>query len=99
MGLTVVTEIFAIVEIEPSLLGLSSGLVPMFLTEISPVNLRGMLGSLHQLLVTIAILVSQIFGLPHLLGTGDRWPLIFAFTVVPAVLQLILLLFCPESPK
>ncbi|CAI2347299.1 unnamed protein product [Caenorhabditis sp. 36 PRJEB53466] len=79
--------------------GLSSGLVPMFLTEISPVNLRGMLGSLHQLLVTIAILVSQIFGLPHILGTGDHWPLIFAFTVVPAILQLALLLFCPESPK
>ncbi|EFO99132.1 hypothetical protein GCK72_008039 [Caenorhabditis remanei] len=79
--------------------GLSSGLVPMYLTEISPVNLRGMLGSLPQLFVTIAILVSQIFGLPHLLGTGDRWPLIFAFTVVPAVLQLALLLMCPESPK
>ncbi|CCD72383.1 Facilitated glucose transporter protein 1 [Caenorhabditis elegans] len=79
--------------------GFSSALVPMFLTEISPNNLRGMLGSLHQLLVTIAILVSQIFGLPHLLGTGDRWPLIFAFTVVPAVLQLALLMLCPESPK
>uniref|UniRef100_A0A8R1DHT0 MFS domain-containing protein n=1 Tax=Caenorhabditis japonica TaxID=281687 RepID=A0A8R1DHT0_CAEJA len=79
--------------------GLSSGLVPMFLTEISPVNLRGMLGSLHQLLVTIAILVSQVFGLPHLLGTSERWPLILSFAVIPAVLQLALLLLCPESPK
>ncbi|CAB3411058.1 unnamed protein product [Caenorhabditis bovis] len=79
--------------------GLSSGLVPMYLTEVSPINLRGMLGSLPQLLVTIAILVSQIFGLPQLLGTAQHWPLILAFTVVPAVLQLATLPLCPESPK
>ncbi|CAD6197531.1 unnamed protein product [Caenorhabditis auriculariae] len=79
--------------------GLSSGLVPMYLTEVSPINLRGMLGSLHQLLVTIAILVSQVLGLPSLLGTNERWPLIFAFTIVPAILQLITLPMCPESPK
>ncbi|PIO59277.1 transporter, major facilitator family protein, partial [Teladorsagia circumcincta] len=74
-------------------------IVPMYLAETSPTNLRGMLGSLHQLLVTIAILVSQILGLPYILGTTDRWPWIFAFTVVPAVLQVITLPMIPESPK
>jgi MFS family permease len=57
--------------------GLSSGLVPMYLTEISPINLRGSLGSVHQLLVTIAILVAQILGLPSLLGNAQLWPYIF----------------------
>lgn len=79
--------------------GLSSGLVPMYLTEIAPTNLRGSLGSVHQLLVTIAILVAQILGLPALLGNAERWPLIFAFTVVPCIFQLITLPLCPESPK
>ncbi|CAI4226279.1 unnamed protein product [Auanema sp. JU1783] len=79
--------------------GLSSGLVPMYLTEVSPINLRGMLGSFHQLFLTIAILVSQIFGLPSLLGSDEYWPMIFAFTIVPAILQLATLVFCPESPK
>jgi len=79
--------------------GLASGLVPMYLTEISPINLRGTLGSLHQLLVTISILVSQVFGLPYLLGNEQYWPLIFTFTVVPALFQLLTLPFCPESPK
>ncbi|VDL69852.1 unnamed protein product [Nippostrongylus brasiliensis] len=74
-------------------------IVPMYLAETSPTNLRGMLGSLHQLLVTISILVSQIFGLPYILGNTERWPLIFAFTVVPAVLQVITLPLIPESPK
>uniref|UniRef100_A0A1I7XIL6 MFS domain-containing protein n=1 Tax=Heterorhabditis bacteriophora TaxID=37862 RepID=A0A1I7XIL6_HETBA len=41
----------------------------------------------------------QIFGLPHMLGTYDYWPLIFAFTVVPAFIQLATLPLCPESPK
>lgn len=41
------------------LLGLTC-IVPMYLAEASPTNLRGMLGSLHQLLVTIAILASQV---------------------------------------
>ncbi|PAV61799.1 hypothetical protein WR25_22410 [Diploscapter pachys] len=79
--------------------GLSSGLVPMYLTEVSPINLRGMLGSIHQLLVTIAILVSQILGLPQLLGHENGWSWIFAFTVVPAIIQLAVLPLCPESPK
>lgn len=49
----------------------------MYLTEISPINLRGTLGSAHQLLITIAILFSQIIGLPSVLGSMERWPMIF----------------------
>lgn len=79
--------------------GLASGLVPMYLTEVSPINLRGMLGSVHQLLVTISILVSQVLGLPYIFGNERSWPLIFAFTIVPALFQLVTLPFCPESPK
>jgi SP family facilitated glucose transporter-like MFS transporter 1 len=54
----------------------------MYLTEISPANLRGAIGSFAQLFVTISILFSQILGLPFLLGTPERWPLIFGFTIV-----------------
>uniref|UniRef100_F1L077 Solute carrier family 2 n=2 Tax=Ascaris suum TaxID=6253 RepID=F1L077_ASCSU len=79
--------------------GASSGLVPMYLTEISPVNLRGTIGSVNQLLVTVAILFSQIIGLPQLLGSEQHWPLIFAFTAVPVLVQACTLPFCVESPK
>ena len=50
------------------LLGMGFGLVPMYLTENSPKHIRGSLGVLHQLGVTIGILLSQIFGLEELLG-------------------------------
>jgi SP family facilitated glucose transporter-like MFS transporter 1 len=79
--------------------GLNSGLAPMYLLEVSPANLRGAIGSFAQLFVTIAILFSQILGLPFLLGTVDRWPLIFAFTFVPVIVQLCTLTFCPETPE
>ncbi|VDM65594.1 unnamed protein product [Strongylus vulgaris] len=76
-----------------------SVLVPIYLTEVSPTNLRGMIGSLHQLLITISILFSQIVGLPQILGTDDRWPIILALTAIVALLQVITLPMIPESPK
>uniref|UniRef100_A0A7E5A0I2 MFS domain-containing protein n=1 Tax=Panagrellus redivivus TaxID=6233 RepID=A0A7E5A0I2_PANRE len=79
--------------------GLASSIVPMYLTEVSPNNLRGTIGSVSQLLVTVSILVAQILGLPFIWGSEKLWPLIFAFSVIPAVVQLVTLPFCPESPK
>ncbi|XP_029472781.1 solute carrier family 2, facilitated glucose transporter member 2 [Rhinatrema bivittatum] len=79
--------------------GLSSGLVPMYIGEISPTALRGALGTLHQLAIVTGILISQIIGLSFLLGSEQLWPLLLALSGVPAILQIILLFFCPESPR
>lgn len=43
-----------------SVVGLSSGLVPMYIGEIAPVKYRGALGTLHQLGVVTGILISQV---------------------------------------
>ncbi|CDQ67166.1 unnamed protein product [Oncorhynchus mykiss] len=79
--------------------GLFTGLTPMYVGELSPTPLRGAFGTLHQLGVVVGILVAQIFGLESLLGSDKLWPLLLALTVVPAMLQCILLPFCPESPR
>ncbi|XP_047454219.1 solute carrier family 2, facilitated glucose transporter member 3-like [Mugil cephalus] len=79
--------------------GLCTGLTPMYVGEISPTAVRGAFGTLHQLGVVIGILVAQIFGLEFLLGSDTLWPLLLALTVLPAVLQTIMLPFCPESPR
>lgn len=42
--------------------GLFTGLVPLYITEIAPVNIRGGLGTLNQLAVTFGILSSQVLG-------------------------------------
>ncbi|KAM9855259.1 solute carrier family 2, facilitated glucose transporter member 1-like [Aulostomus maculatus] len=79
--------------------GLSTGFVPMYVEEISPTSLRGALGTLHQLGVVIGILLAQIFGIESILGNAYLWPLLLGFTLLPAVLQCVLLPFCPESPR
>jgi len=79
--------------------GLNAGLAPMYLSEISPTSLRGALGTVYQLIITLSILISQILGMNNVLGTEDGWPWLLAITAVPAILQLATLPFCPESPK
>ncbi|XP_050529430.1 glucose transporter type 1 isoform X3 [Daktulosphaira vitifoliae] len=79
--------------------GLNTSLVPMYISEIAPLNLRGGLGTVNQLAVTTGLLISQILGIEQFLGTDDRWPVLLGLAICPAILQLILLPVCPESPR
>ncbi|KAM6097306.1 solute carrier family 2, facilitated glucose transporter member 3 isoform 3-T3 [Chlamydotis macqueenii] len=79
--------------------GLCTGFVPMYISEVSPTSLRGAFGTLNQLGIVVGILVAQIFGLEGIMGTETLWPLLLGFTVLPAILQCVALLFCPESPR
>ncbi|XP_047216806.1 solute carrier family 2, facilitated glucose transporter member 3 [Girardinichthys multiradiatus] len=103
MGLSSLSRSFELVIIGRLIIGvfcgLSTGLTPMYVGEISPTAVRGAFGTLHQLGVVIGILVAQIFGLESLLGSDNLWPLLLALTILPAVLQTIMLPFCPESPR
>uniref|UniRef100_A0A8C7QPL8 Solute carrier family 2 member 1a n=1 Tax=Oncorhynchus mykiss TaxID=8022 RepID=A0A8C7QPL8_ONCMY len=79
--------------------GLSTGFVPMYVGEIAPTSLRGALGTLHQLGIVIGILMAQVFGMESIMGNSTMWPFLLGLTFIPAVLQCILLPFCPESPR
>ncbi|XP_066203292.1 solute carrier family 2, facilitated glucose transporter member 2 [Saccopteryx leptura] len=79
--------------------GLISGLVPMYIGEIAPTTLRGAIGALHQLAIVTGILISQIVGLDFILGNQELWHILLGLSAVPAVLQSLLLFFCPESPR
>lgn len=71
----------------------------MYISEIAPLNLRGGLGTVNQLAVTVGLLLSQVLGIEQILGTNDGWPLLLGLAVCPALLQLVLLPICPESPR
>ena len=80
--------------------GMCCGLIPTYLSEISPVALRGATGVMHQLAVTIGILVAQLLGFRQLMGVKTLWHFLLGLTAVPAVLgSLALLIFFPETPR
>lgn len=55
--------------------GVNSGVGPLYLAEISPVSLRGLVGTLNQLAITLGVLVAEAIGLSIALGTDELWPL------------------------
>uniref|UniRef100_A0A2K5PIN1 Solute carrier family 2, facilitated glucose transporter member 5 n=1 Tax=Cebus imitator TaxID=2715852 RepID=A0A2K5PIN1_CEBIM len=75
MGCSKVAKSFELIIISRLLVGicagLSSNVVPMYLGELAPKNLRGALGVVPQLFITVGILVAQIFGLRNLLANED----------------------------
>merc|ERR1712223_1787245 len=79
--------------------GLNTSLVPMYISEIPPTTLRGGLGTVNQLAVTVGLLISQVLGVEGLLGTDGGWPYLLGVALFPSLLQLTLLPMCPESPR
>ncbi|XP_075614211.1 solute carrier family 2, facilitated glucose transporter member 9 isoform X5 [Balearica regulorum gibbericeps] len=86
-----------------SITGLHSGIclsvVPLYLGEMAPKNLRGFLGLMPSIFTCLGVFFAQVLGLPELLGKDRFWPLFLSVVVIPASLQLMLLHCFPESPR
>ncbi|KFP15329.1 Solute carrier family 2, facilitated glucose transporter member 9, partial [Egretta garzetta] len=86
-----------------SIMGLHSGIclsvVPLYLGEVAPKNLRGFLGLMPSIFICLGVFFAQVLGLPELLGKDRFWPLFLSVVVIPASLQLLLLHCFPESPR
>ncbi|XP_013865331.1 solute carrier family 2, facilitated glucose transporter member 9 [Austrofundulus limnaeus] len=85
------------------IIGVNSGIalsaLPMYLGEISPRHIRGFIGQFNSILICLGVFIGQVLGLPQLLGHESRWIYLFSFLAFPAVLQLCVLPFLPESPR
>ncbi|KAM9314543.1 solute carrier family 2 member 15b [Pholidichthys leucotaenia] len=79
--------------------GISLSVVPMYLGEIAPKNLRGFLGLIPSIHICLGVFVAQILGLSELLGKEEHWPLLLSLVMFPAMVQLMLLPWFPESPR
>nr|CAB3460699.1 unnamed protein product [Digitaria exilis] len=74
-------------------LAISFAKVPVYIAEISPQNMRGALGSVNQLSVTLGIMLA------YLLGMFVPWRLLAVIGTLPCIVLIPGLFFIPESPR
>ena len=78
-------------------IGLASGTVPVYISEVSPADARGWQVSLFQLAVTVGILAAYMVDYAFAAIQGWRW--MFGLAVIPAAIFGLGMLFLPESPR
>jgi len=78
-------------------IGLSSGTVPVYISEVSPADARGWTVSLFQLAITIGISLAYI--VDYAFSKSQAWRWMFGLSVIPAVIFALGMYFLPESPR
>ncbi|CAH8612988.1 unnamed protein product [Dicrocoelium dendriticum] len=79
--------------------GITTGVAPMYLTEVAPSRLRGAIGACNQLGIVMGIVVAYVVTLTETLNHSKLWPFASGLCAVPAAISLLVLPFCPESPR
>ncbi|CAN1234099.1 Sugar transporter ERD6-like 7 [Linum perenne] len=74
-------------------MGVFSYVVPVFISEIAPKNLRGALATLNQVMICGGVSASFI------IGTFLTWRALALTGLVPCAILLVGLMFMPESPR
>ncbi|MED3791489.1 sugar porter family MFS transporter [Niallia alba] len=77
--------------------GGASGIVPMYLAELSPAKNRGAVTAINSIMIATGMLMAYVVN--HLLTPSGNWHIMLGFAVVPSILLVIGMLFMPESPK
>src|SRR5215211_2158244 len=82
-------------------LGLAVGaaalIVPLYLSEIAPTQIRGAISSLNQLNIVFGILFAFIVN--ALLANAEAWRWMLGLAAVPSLVLLIGMFFLPETPR
>src|SRR4051812_11385986 len=76
--------------------GSASVVVPLYIGEIVPPDVRGRLVSLNQLAITLGILISELIA--YFLTSSGQWRTMIVIAVIPSAVLLVGMLFQPESP-
>lgn len=79
-------------------IGVASYTAPLYISEISPPQVRGALVSLNQLMITCGIVVSYL--VDYALSTGtDQWRWMFGLGAIPALILIVGMTALSESPR
>ncbi|CAL5397378.1 unnamed protein product [Camellia sinensis] len=74
-------------------IGLLSYVVPVYVAETTPKNLRGAFTAVNQFMICCGVSIM------YLIGTVINWRILAAIGVIPCLIQLVGLFFIPESPR
>ena len=77
--------------------GAAALIVPLYLSEIAPTEIRGAISSLNQLMITVGILLAFIVN--ALLANSEAWRWMLGLAVVPSLILLVGMYFMPETPR
>lgn len=82
-------------------IGIVSIVSPVYISEVSPAEVRGTMVSLYQLFITIGFLLAYLANFLILKGTtmADYWRPMLGAEAIPDLLFLVLIFFIPESPR
>ncbi len=78
-------------------IGLASGTVPVYISEVSAAEDRGWQVSLFQLAITVGIVLAYL--VDYGFAPREAWRWMFGVAVVPAVVFAVGMYFLPESPR
>ncbi len=77
--------------------GSSTVLVPSYIAEIAPPDIRGTLSALFQLAITIGIVVAYLVN--YALAEAEAWRWMLGLGAVPALILGAGMFFLPDSPR
>ncbi len=87
-------------------IGMLAMVVPLYISELAPPNIRGALVALQQLSITLGIMLSfwLNYGTQYIGGTGDgqsqaAWRIPLAMQCLPSLILAVGTFFLPYSPR
>lgn len=80
-------------------IGLASTVVPMYIAEVAPANIRGSLVTLNNCFITFGQLSANVTAGAFSFDPKNGWRWMLALAAVPSVIQFIGFIFMPESPR
>uniref|UniRef100_A0A4W3IIP4 Solute carrier family 2, facilitated glucose transporter member 5 n=1 Tax=Callorhinchus milii TaxID=7868 RepID=A0A4W3IIP4_CALMI len=103
MGLSKIAKSFEMIIVGRIFSGINSGVAlnihPMYLGESATKQFRGSVTLSFAPFTAAGLILGQTVGLREVLGSDERWPLLLSSCAAPALLQLMILPWFPESPR
>jgi sugar porter (SP) family MFS transporter len=77
--------------------GCAALVVPLYLSEVAPTEIRGAISSLNQLMIVGGILAAYIVN--AILASSEAWRVMLGLAAVPSLVLLVGMIWMPETPR